>query len=203
MPDADLYLTRIQLGRYLSDEECRRCGAHSCKELVEKLLDRTCQPGQLGQLDGTRQAAISTAAGLSEMLPVVPSLQHPRPVAPGVMELNDPSDGDPVLLTGNNEFTQQVLLAVLSTTASPFYLVFSDTRGDTLDMAIILESFTPQRVQRFFETRDVLSQVGGGPLVLPGLAESLAEPIASATGMSVKVGPVCAAELPLFYSEIW
>lgn len=203
MPDADLYLARIDVSRYLSSEECRRCGVSTCKELVDRIRERTCDGAQLVDLDAGRAAALMTAAGVDGVLPVVPSLPHPRPVPPGVMELNDPSPGDPVLLTGNSELTQQVLLAVLSTTVSPFFVVFSDTRGDTLDMALVLGSFTPERVGRFFESESLQERLGPGPVVLPGLAESLRDEIGSATGLGVEVGPVCAAELPLWFGDRW
>jgi len=102
------------------DFECRKCGDQSCKELVDKI---------------------------KAQLPRVPSLQLPRPVEPALVELNDPQPGDPVLVTGNSEFTQAVLLAVMSTTIGPFFVLFCDTKGDTLDMAVILKSFTPERIK--------------------------------------------------------
>jgi CO dehydrogenase/acetyl-CoA synthase gamma subunit (corrinoid Fe-S protein) len=176
MPDADLYLERIDFSRYLSTDECKRCGAHSCKELVER-LKRT--------------------------LPTVPSLEIPRPAAAGLFELNNPGPGDPVLVTGNSAFTQEVLLAVLSTTASPFFVLFTDTRGDTLDMAVILGSFTPERIRRALYSDRVEERAGPAPIILPGLAGHLKEDIASVTSSAVEVGPVCAAELPLYFGRRW
>ena len=178
MVDADLYIDRIDLERYIFGAECRKCGAQSCRELVEKLKARGC-------------------------LPSVPQLQVPRPVPAGLLELNDPSPGDPVLVTGNSEFTQQVLLAVLATTISPFFVLFSDTRGDTLDMAMILDSFTPERVRRSIEKERLKERAGGSYLVLPGLASKISGEIKSQCGWPVEIGPVCAAELPLYFSECW
>jgi CO dehydrogenase/acetyl-CoA synthase gamma subunit (corrinoid Fe-S protein) len=203
MPDADLYIDRIDIDRYLSGDECTRCGARSCRDLVRRLVERRVQAAELRGLDPRKAAALMTATGADGVVPAVPSLQLPRPVKPGVVELNDPSPGAPVLVTGNSEFTQEVLLAVLSTTLSPFFVVFTDTRGDTLDMALILDSFTPERVGRFFEQQDVSGRVGGGTLVLPGLAADLADAVAEVTGLAAEVGPVCAAELPLYFGERW
>ncbi len=156
--------------------ECHKCGSQSCKELVEKIKDR---------------------------LPRVPSLQLPRPVDPCLLELNSPNPGDPVLVTGNSELTQAVLLAVMSTTESPFFVLFTDTRGDTLDMAVILKSFTPDRIKQSIEQERLSDQAQGSPLILPGLAAGMQKEIAKATGRPVWIGPVCAAELPLFFEDSW
>jgi CO dehydrogenase/acetyl-CoA synthase gamma subunit (corrinoid Fe-S protein) len=199
MPDADLYLERIDLARYLSVEECTRCGASSCRDLVERLLERACAAEDLG-LPGDRLRGLNAALGLAGALPAVPSLQHPRPVEPALVGLNGPRPGDPVLVTGNSLLTQEVLLAVVSTTSLPLHVAFTDTRGDTLDMAVILASFTPERVSRSLEA---LAPPASSPLVLPGLAADLAGAISSATGRAVEVGPVCAAELPLYFGGRW
>jgi CO dehydrogenase/acetyl-CoA synthase gamma subunit (corrinoid Fe-S protein) len=156
------------------DYECHKCGPQSCRELVEKV---------------------------KAVLPRVPSLQLPRPVDPALLELNNPQPGDPVLVTGNSEFTQAVLLAVLSTTQSPFFVLFTDTKGDTLDMAVILESFTPDRIRQSLEKENFKAR--GSKLIIPGLAAGLKDDIAETTGWPVEVGPVCAAELPLFFSDGW
>lgn len=156
------------------DYECHKCGPQSCRELVEKIKD---------------------------VLPQVPSLQLPRPVDPALVELNNPQPGDPVLVTGNSEFTQAVLLAVLSTTQSPFFVLFTDTRGDTLDMAVILESFTPDRIRQSLENESL--NAPGSSLIIPGLAAALKDDIEKLTGWPVEVGPVCAAELPLFFGDRW
>jgi len=178
MADADLYIDRIDLERYSSGVECKKCGPQSCLDLVEKMK----------------------AGGF---LPSVPQLQVPRPVAAELLELNDPAPGDPVLVTGNSELTQQVLLAVLATTISPFFVLFTDTRGDTLDMAMILESFTAERVRLSIEKQRLEEKASGSSLILPGLASKISGRIESVCGWPVKVGPVCAAELPLLFSESW
>jgi CO dehydrogenase/acetyl-CoA synthase gamma subunit (corrinoid Fe-S protein) len=200
VPDANLYLDRIDLARYLSTEECRKCGARSCKELVERLRERRCQADDLATLAGPKRKALGIASGIDAVLPAVPQLQLPQPAPAGLVALNDPGPGDPVLVTGNSELTQQVLLAVLADTLSPFHVLFTDTRGDTLDMAIILGSFTPGRV------RDALKAdppPAPGTLTLPGFAADLRDAIADATGWPVEVGPVCAAELPLYFGDRW
>ena len=156
--------------------ECHKCGPQSCKDLVDKIRP---------------------------LLPQVPSLDLPRPVEPALVELNDPGPGDPVLVTGNSEFTQAVLLAVLSTTERPIFVLFCDTKGDTLDMAVILESFTPERIRQSLEKENLKDKARGSKLTIPGLAAALRDDIEKSTGWPIGVGPVCAAELPLFFSDRW
>ena len=87
-----------------------------------------------------------------EVLPVVQSLELPRPVPPDLFEINEPGPDAPVLVTGNSEFTLTVVTGLLALTVSPFYLLLVDTRGDTVDMSMIYRSFTPQRLDQGLET---------------------------------------------------
>ncbi len=204
MPDANLYLDRVDLSRYLTVEECRHCGASSCRDLVDMLKGRACSTDALESLPRTRRSALATALGLDGTLPAVPSLQHPRPVAVQLVEINDPRPGAPVLVTGNSAVTQEVLLAILATTVSPFFLLFTDTRGDTLDMAMVLGSFSPERVLAAATAQDLDGRAAGGPIVLPVLAGSLAGRAAAALApRDLSVGPHCAAEMPLFFGDAW
>jgi hypothetical protein len=203
MPDADLYLESIDYGGYLDARDCARCGATSCRALVEMLRASGGARARLSGLADEKARAVGTALAIERSLPAVPAITTPRPVPPELAELNDPAPGDPVLVTGNSAFTQEVLLAVLATTASPFFVLFADTRGDTLDMAVILESFTADRVVKSFEAERLAERARGSTLVLPGLAAGSRDEIAAATGRPVEVGPVCAAELPLYFGERW
>jgi len=195
-------LDMIDFSSYFSDHECKKCGAQSCKDLVDKLGRGDWRPADL-ELQRDKIKAIELAMNSGGVLPEVPQLQLPRPVPAGLLELNDPQPGDPVLVTGNSEFTQLVLTAVLSTTLSPFFVLFCDTRGDTLDMAIILKSFTPERIKESIERENLSKKAKTSSLILPGLAAKLKDDIKLATNWPVELGPVCAAELPLFFNDRW
>jgi len=203
MPDADLYIDEIDYEGYLKAEDCVRCGAGSCTALIERLRSGGAYEELLEGLDRVTGRALKTAVDIERNLPPVPSITVPRPVRPELVELNGPGPGDPVLVTGNSLFTQEVLSAVLSTTTSPFFVLFTDTRGDTLDMAIVLESFTAGRLVGSIEGENLGDRARGSSLVLPGLAHGLRDEIAVATGFAVEVGPVCAAELPLCFGDRW
>jgi acetyl-CoA decarbonylase/synthase complex subunit gamma len=106
-------------------------------------------------------------------------------------------------VSGNSEITLTVLSAVLATTVSPFYLLLVDTLGDTLDMALIYERFTPAKVNGALQEAHLVHKVHHRTLIIPGLAAALAEPLAAATTWQVSVGPICALELPLYFGEYW
>lgn len=99
MADADLYFDKVDLLRYFSGSECRKCGADSCRELVDKLRAGGCLPAEL-KLPAGKTRALEMALAPDSVLPRVPQVQLPRPVEAGLFELNDPEPGDPVLVTG-------------------------------------------------------------------------------------------------------
>jgi CO dehydrogenase/acetyl-CoA synthase gamma subunit (corrinoid Fe-S protein) len=204
LPDAHLYLDAIDYERYLTTDECRRCGADSCRALVDKLrIGNHVVHTSLDALAAEKARRLKNALGAENALPKVPAMPNPRPITTELAEINNPAPGDPVLVTGNSAFTQDVLLAVLSTTISPFFVLFTDTRGDTLDMALVFSSFTTERLINSIESERVAERASGSTLILPGLATELREGVEMATGFPVDVGPVCAAELPLFFGDSW
>lgn len=140
---------------------------------------------------------------IKDLWPQVPLLTHPRPGTTGLVELNQPDEKAIVLITGNNKFTQDVLLTVLGTTLCPFYVVFTDTDGNTIDMAMIFRTFTAERIFNAIQTSGISKKIKTNEMIIPGLASSLLDDIIKITGYKVIVGPECAAELPLFLSEIW
>ena len=99
-------------------------------------------------LSPAERYALSLAVRALEVLPVVQSLELPRPVPPDLFEINEPGPDAPLLVTGNSEFTLAVVTGLLALTVSPFYLLVVDTRGDTVDMSMVYRSFTPQRLDQ-------------------------------------------------------
>jgi len=143
------------------------------------------------------------SSGAREILPVVQSLELPRPVPPDLFEINEPDAGSPLLVTGNSEFTVTVLTGLLALTVSPFFLLLVDCRGDTVDMSMIYRSFTPQRLDQGLTTHRLADRVSRRRLILPGVLAPLREELAHYTGWEIVVGPICAGELPLFLGEAW
>ncbi len=203
MAEADLYLDTISIETYLSRTECKKCGADSCRDLVEKLKQNECSATDLSSIPPFKLHALQSMIDIEKNLPAVPRLQLPRPSDPGLTELNNPSNGDPILVTGNNLFTQEVLMCVLASTTKPLFFLSTDTQGDSLDMAVILGTFTVDTVLKALTEEGLSKRGGSSPLLIPGRAGHLAEAIHSASGCTVDIGPICAVELPLYFSSAW
>jgi len=200
---ADLYLDRIDLTRYAGSPTCEICRVGSLEELVERLRSGQFCAGQCPHWPSERVEAFRTAIDAGKLLPSIPSLTVPRPTEAGRFPLNDPTAGSPVLITGNSQLTHEVLLAVLSTTTAPIWLLAVDTAGHTVDMALVYKTLTPEAIAEAFKTGGNQGHDSAGRIILPGLAGSLAGRVSELLGRGVEVGPVCAAELPLFFGPDW
>lgn len=201
MLNANLYVEKIDLAPYLTPEECRELGGSDCARVIARLQEGSLAPEDCQALTPAKRYALSLAVRASEILPVVQSLELPRPVEPSLFEINEPGPDAPVLVTGNSEFTLTVVTGLLALTVSPFYLLLVDTRGDTADMAMIYRSFTPQRLDQGLEAHRLAARVGHRRLIIPGVLAPLREELAAYTGWEIRVGPICVAELPLFLGD--
>jgi CO dehydrogenase/acetyl-CoA synthase gamma subunit (corrinoid Fe-S protein) len=203
MPPADLYLLRLQWLPYLTPEECRAAGAENCEDFLGRLQNRSLELKDAPGFSAQKRYALELALKGAALVPPVEALALPQPIQPGLHEINAPGPEAPVLVTGNSDITLTVLSAVLATTVSPFYLLLVDTLGDTLDMALIYERFTPAKVAAALLETGLADKVQHRTLIIPGLAAGLAQPLAAATGWEIQVGPVCALELPLYCGDYW
>ena len=140
---------------------------------------------------------------MERVLPAVEVTQHPVCGQVGRLEINGPGPQSPVLVTGNALATQEVVLAVLSTTDAPFHVLFVDCLGHTVDMAMIYRTFTPQAIYRAIDGSGLNSAVSHRELIIPGLAASLKRPMEALGDWRATVGPVCVGELPLFLGKSW
>ncbi len=203
MPNANLYADRIDLARYLAPEECPGRSADTPARLAAALKEGALPLEECPAMPSWKRYALSLALRAEEIMPPVQSLELPRPVKPELHEINEPGPEAPVLVSGNSEFTLTVLTGVLATTVSPFFLLLVDCRGDTVDMAMIYRSFAPQRLDQAIEANKLADRVRRRRLIIPGILAPLREELAAYTDWEIIVGPICAAELPLFMGEAW
>jgi CO dehydrogenase/acetyl-CoA synthase gamma subunit (corrinoid Fe-S protein) len=203
MVSADLYFDKIDFLKYLNKNDCTQCGFGSCAEFIQALQKGTRKPHDCLFLNKNETYAFEVALKISDSWPDVPLLMHPRPSLVGLIELNKPNSKSLVLTSGNNKYTEQVLMTVLGTTISPFFIVFVDTDGNTVDMAMIYQTLTAGRICKALKETGIEDKVNKKELIIPGFASPLKEEIEKLTGWKVKAGPICAAEIPLFLSEIW
>ena len=203
MLKANLYVDRIEIAPYLTPAECRDLEALDCAQVAARLKGGSLTPEDCRTLSPARRQALSLAVRALEVLPVVQSLELPRPVPPDLFEINEPGPDSPLLVTGNSEFTLAVITGLLALTVSPFFLLLVDTRGDTVDMSMVYRSFTPQRLDQGLETHHLAEKVRRRQLIIPGVVGPLKEELAAYTGWDIRVGPICVAELPLFLGEAY
>jgi hypothetical protein len=200
---ADLYLDRIDLTRYLGTETCQVCRVDSLSELVDRLRSGQFRRGQCPHWPRERVEAFQMAIDAGKVLPQTPALDVPRPAGVGPFDVNGATTVSPVLITGNSRLTHEVLLSVLSTTTAPMWMVSVDTGGHTVDMALVYKTLTPKAIADAVRADESEAEDFRGRIILPGLAEKLAAPVSELLGRPVEVGPVCAAELPLFFGSDW
>lgn len=200
---ADLYVDKIDLDRHVGGQTCRICRVASLDELVERLRSGQISAGKCPHWSAERIEAFRYALDAGESLPTIPSLEVPRPAEVGLFDLNEPTHESPLLVTGNSSLTHEVLLAVLSTATAPMWMLSVDTGGHTVDMSMVYRTLTTEGVARAMAGEDRLGDAFVGRVILPGLAEPLAEPLSALLGPHVELGPICAAELPLFLGPAW
>jgi hypothetical protein len=210
---ADLYLDQIDLTRHTGTQTCQVCKVDSLGELLDRLRSGQICGGQCVHWPRHRVEAFRTAIDAGEALPSVPSLDIPRPTEAGLFELNDPTPDSPIMITGNSQLTHEVLLAVLSTTSAPLWMLSVDSGGHTVDMSLVFKTLTAQTIAAALvgdestgdESTGNDPRIRGltGRIILPGLAEGTADGVSELLGRAVEVGPICAAELPLFFGAEW
>ena len=203
MASAYLYLDKIDFLKYLKRTDCAECGIASCEEFINALRKGIKRPQDCPFLSNNEAYAFEVALKAEDLWPEVPLLTHPRPSLVGLVEINNPDAESLVLISGNNDYTEQVLLTTLGTTISPFFVIFVDTYGSTVDMSMIYQILTAERISNALKESDIKETATKREMIIPGFASSLKEDIEKFTGWQVTVGPICAAELPLFLSEIW
>ena len=197
---ADLYEQKIEIESYISPNDCKACGFFSREEFLEKLRSWQLKPLNC-KMAKMRFLSLLWAVRPNEILPEVEVLQLPAPGPTGLFPINHPKKDSPILVSGNSTITGEVLTAVLSTTLSPFWYLAVDTDGHTVDMAIVYKVMTAERVMQEM-SREKIDQIAPeSTLFLPGFAAAIRDNLSELSNRSVKVGPVCAAELPLYFGE--
>jgi len=194
-PEADLYLDQIDVRRYCRTNAQSRTREH-CRYEEEKTCVDDCP-----LLPPLQQRAMNTVLRAKDYLPSVPSITAPRPIDPGLIPINDPDGNALVLVTANSSLTFDVLLAVWSQGVTPAWFLPVDCLGNTVDMAVVFGEFRAERLALAVSGSGAEDRIGHRRMIVPGLTAPLARDFEKATGWEVEVGPICAAELPLFLGE--
>jgi len=200
---ADAYLDRIDFLKYLPQTNCGACGAKTCEAFIHALKRGEKRPSDCPDIAENLYYPFQIALGADQILPKFDCVTDPRPWPIGLVEINRPGKQSPLLVSGNHVHTQDVLTSILSTTSSPFFLVFSDTKGNTVDMGVIFETLTAKQIRKDVQASGVLERISHKDLIIPGLAAAVGYELRQSTDWNIIVGPICAAELPLFLADRW
>ncbi len=96
MLKANLYVDRIDLAPYLTPEECQGCRGPGLRPGWRPgCKNGSLAPEDCPNLSPAKRYALSLAVRAEEVLPVVQSLELPRPVPPDLFELNEPGPEAP------------------------------------------------------------------------------------------------------------
>ena len=197
MEVADLYpLTEESILPYLSDSDCGDCGHTSCVAFAEELLKGNTEARGCSQMN-PRMAAVMDGL-LRFPVPVLPYNIMMETFPPGLLSLGSPEPSSSVLVTCNFQGTVNLLKQIADAAAMSAYLLMSDTKGYSIDNAVVEKRFTPFEIARVLNETEIGSMVNHRTLVIPGLAKHLASQIRMITGWEIVVGPVSGFEFPLF-----
>ncbi|MFC1901336.1 hypothetical protein ACFLX3_00185 [Chloroflexota bacterium] len=196
--DADLYLDYVDARRYWP------CNAGiSFEKVIADIEAGKTRLEDYSFLSHQQLQSFKLAINSNNYLPTVPMVTVPQPTQAGVIPLNKPDENSLVIVTGNNQYTVNVLISVWSQGSTPAYLVIVDCLGSTVDMAMIFGDFSPVRLQQALMNNHLGERVSHRHMIIPGLTSPLASYFREATGWEIETGPICAAELPLALGDRW
>jgi len=193
----DIYsLTDEILLEYLPAIDCGACGFSSCAAFAEALIEYDASPDQCPEMDPLLAKTMGTLLELE--FPPIPYDVMMEKVGQGLFRIGRPQKGSPVLVTGNFTGTIDVLKRILDACEVGAFLVAGDTKGYTIDNAVVEKRFTPFEILKAVTDTEVGSLVSHRTMMIPGLARNLSGQIRQFTGWQVIVGPVSGFEIPMF-----
>ncbi|MBI5252153.1 MAG: hypothetical protein HY912_21875 [Desulfomonile tiedjei] len=194
---ADIYpLTAENLAEYLPDIDCRECGFSSCIAFAEAIITAEAKVGQCSELAPEIASIIEKLSGFSPQ--AIPFNVMMESFSPGLIRVGDPDPSSPVIATGNFQETRRLLENILNACGINLFLLMSDTKGYSVDNAVVEKRFTPFEILKVITESEAGSFVNHRNLIIPGLARNISGQIKQSTGWQVAVGPVSGLELPLF-----
>jgi hypothetical protein len=198
MVKANLYLDRVDLGRYWPENS-----PVPYSEAIVQLREGRTHISDYPFLTPRQGQGFSLVLEADKYLPPVAQVTTPRPVKAELLPVHGPDEDSIIIVSGNNEFTLNVLAAVWAQGSTPAYFLLVDCLGSTVDMAMIYAEFTPDRLRSALQTSNLEKIVKHRHLIVPGFTSPLASDFERVTGWEVEVGPICAVELPLFLEDRW
>jgi len=198
MPGADLYLDEINSYSYWPVS-----AAKPCEDFLSRFKAGEADISDYPFLTSRQFQAFKLVLEAEKYLPSIPLLTVPRPIDPDLINMNNTDSTSLVIVSGNNQHTLEVLATIWSYSVTPAYFLLVDCLGSTVDMALVYGDFTPERLVKALKKSGLEEKVGHRNMIVPGLTLPLVQDFAGATNWDIEVGPVSAAELPLYLGDRW
>lgn len=194
---AELYPLEVEdLLYYLPDVDCSECGAASCVEFAEQIIEGKVPPSTCPILDEKIATAMEKVFKIK--FPLIPYDTMMESVTPALIKIGHPTPDSMVLVTGNFRETVSILKLILEATHTDAFLLITDIKGYSIDNAVVEKTFRPFEIFKTLTESGIAAEVNHSRLIIPGLAESLAAEIKRLTRWDVVVGPISGLELPLY-----
>lgn len=128
--------------------------------------------------------------------------QKPIQVQPGLYEINNPKETDPVLVTTNFSITYFSVANEVEGSGLPAWLLVADAEGMSVLTAWAAGKFDADRIAKAVNTTNVGEKLSKRRLVLPGAVAVLSGEVeAELPDWEIRVGPREAVDIPKFYKQ--
>jgi acetyl-CoA decarbonylase/synthase complex subunit gamma len=128
--------------------------------------------------------------------------QKPIQVQPGLYEINDPTAGDPLLVTTNFSITYFSVANEVEGSGQPAWLLVTEAEGMSVLTAWAAGKFDAERIAKDVKRFNVADKISQKRVILPGhvavLSGELEEEL---PGWEIRVGPREAVDLPAFLKQ--
>jgi acetyl-CoA decarbonylase/synthase complex subunit gamma len=169
-------------------------------EFAEALILKASEVSKCSQLDDEAVQLLNAALSLN-MDPIPYNLMMEQ--APcELIEINQPDENAPLLLTCNFEVTVALIKSILEATSTKAFLLPTYTHGYSVDNALHERMFKALEVWKAMQANNVSEKIGRSRPIIPGLADSEKNSIRQLTRWDVLVGPVSGFLTPLFLHHI-
>ncbi len=129
--------------------------------------------------------------------------QKPIQVQPGLYEINNPKQGDPLLVTTNFSITYFSVANEVESSGLPAWLLVADADGMSVLTAWAAGKFDAERIAQAVKKFNVADKVGLKRIVIPGHVAVLSGELeGELPGWDIKVGPREAVDLPAYMKAV-
>jgi acetyl-CoA decarbonylase/synthase complex subunit gamma len=130
--------------------------------------------------------------------------QKPIQVQPGLYEINDPSPGDPLMVTTNFSITYFAVANEVESSGLPGWLLVADAEGMSVLTAWAAGKFDAERIAKSVQTTGIVEKLNHHRLIIPGqVAVLMGELEEELPGWEINVGPREAVDLPNYLKTMW